>query len=54
MSGTNVLDDLPKRVQGKAQALLTQIPTAAATRGQAEARRDTFAAHYRDQHPEAA
>ena len=34
----NVLDNLPKRGQGKARVLLTQIPTAT-TRAQAEARR---------------
>ena len=38
----NVLDDLPKRAQGKARALLTKIPTAD-TRAQAEARRGKFA-----------
>ncbi len=48
----NVLDNLPKRGQGKARALLTQIPTAD-TRAQAEARRDTFAARYRDRYPKA-
>ena len=48
----NVLDDLPKRGQGKARALLTQIPTAD-TRAQAEARRDKFAARYKDRYPKA-
>ena len=48
----NVLDDLPKRGQGKARALLTQIPTAD-TRAQAEARRDRFAARYKDRYPKA-
>ena len=48
----NVLDDLPKRVQGKARALLTQIPVAE-TRKEAETRRDPFAARYRDRYPEA-
>ena len=48
----NVLDDLPKRVQGKARALLTQIPVAE-TCQQAETRRDTFAARYRDRYPKA-
>ena len=48
----NVLDDLPKRGQGKARALLTQIP-AADTRAQAEARRDKFAARYKDRYPKA-
>ena len=48
----NVLDNLPKRGQGKARVLLTQIPTAT-TRAQAEARRDTFAARYRDRYPKA-
>ena len=42
----NVLDALPKRGQGKARALLTQIPTA-------EARRDKFAARYKDRYPKA-
>ena len=48
----NVLDDLPKRVQGKARALLTQIPSAA-TRQEAEKRRTTFARRYRDRYPQA-
>ena len=48
----NVLDNLPKRGQSKVRALLTQIPTAT-TRAQAEARRDTFAARYRDRYPKA-
>jgi len=48
----NVLDDLPKRVQGKARALLTQMPVSE-TRKEAETRRDTFAARYRDRYPEA-
>ena len=48
----NVLDDLPKRVQGKARALLTQIPVAE-TRKEAETRRDTFAARYRERYPAA-
>ena len=46
----NVLDALPKRGQGKARALLTQIPTADAC-AQAEARRDKFAARYKDRYP---
>ena len=48
----NVLDNLPKRVQGQARALLTQIPSAE-TREEAEAQRDKFAARYRGQFPEA-
>ena len=48
----NVLDDLPKRVQGKARALLTQIPSAE-TRQEAEKRRTTFARRYRDRYPQA-
>ena len=48
----NVLDDLPKRVQGKARALLTQIPSAE-TRQEAEKRRATFARRYRDRYPQA-
>ncbi len=48
----NVLNDLPKHVQGKARALLTQIPYAE-TQGEAEARRDTFVARYRDRYPAA-
>ena len=49
---TNVLDKLPKRVQGKARELLKQIPQAS-SRKQAEARRDTFAARYGQQHAKA-
>ena len=45
-----VLDDLPKRGQGKERVLLTQIP-AADTRAQAEARREKFAARYKDRPP---
>ena len=41
----NVLNELPKRVQGAARALLTQIPTAQ-TRPQAQRLRDRFAARY--------
>ena len=52
MTIMNVLDDLPKRGQGKARVLLTQIP-AADTRAQAEARRDKFAARYKDRYPKA-
>ena len=48
----NVLDDLPKRVQGKARALLTQIPSAE-TRQEAEKRRATFVRRYRDRYPQA-
>ena len=48
----NVLEDLPKRGQGKARALLTPIPTAD-TRALAEARRDKFAARYKDRYPKA-
>ena len=49
----NVLDDLPKRVQGAARALLTQIPTAQ-TRQQAQRRRDRFVARYGEAYPAAA
>ncbi len=49
----NVLDDLPKRVQGAARALLTQIPTAK-TRQQAQRRRDRFVARYGEAYPAAA
>ena len=48
----NVLNDLPKHAQGKARALLTQIPYAE-TQEEAEARRDTFVARYRDRYPAA-
>ena len=48
----NVLDDLPKKVQGKARALLTQIPSAE-TRQEAQKRRATFARRYRDRYPQA-
>ena len=48
----NVLDDLPKRVQGAARALLTQIPTAK-TRQQAQRRRDRFVARYGEAYPAA-
>ena len=48
----NVLDDLPKRDQAAARALLTQIPSAT-TRQQAEARRDRFAARYKERYPAA-
>ena len=48
----NVLNDLPKRVQGPARALLTQIPTAQ-TRQQAQRRRDRFAARYGEAYPAA-
>lgn len=48
----NVLDALPKHVQGEARELLKQIP-AAATRAQAEARRDTFVARYGQRYPAA-
>ena len=47
-----MLDDLPKKVQGPARALLTQIP-AAPTRKHAEAQRDTFAARYANRYPKA-
>ena len=40
------------RVQGKARALLTQIPNAK-TRQQAEAQRDTFAPRYGQRYPDA-
>ncbi len=49
----NVLNDLPKRVQGAARALLTQIPTAQ-TRQQAQRRRDRFVARYGEAYPAAA
>lgn len=49
----NVLNDLPKRVQGAARALLTQIPTAK-TRRQAQRRRDRFVARYGQAYPAAA
>ncbi len=49
----NVLNDLPKRVQGAARALLTQIPTAK-TRQQAQRRRDRFVARYGEAYPAAA
>ena len=49
----NVLNDLPKRVQGAARALLTQIPTAS-TRQQAQRRRDRFVARYGEAYPAAA
>ena len=49
----NVLNDLPKRVQGAARALLTQIPTAK-TRRQAQRRRDRFVARYSEAYPAAA
>lgn len=49
----NVLNDLPKRVQGAARALLTQIPTAK-TRPQAQRRRDRFVARYGEAYPAAA
>ena len=48
----NVLNDLPKHAQVKARALLTQIPYAE-TQEEAEARRDTFVARYRDRYPAA-
>ena len=41
-----------KKVQGKARALLTQIPSAE-TRQEAEKRRATFARRYRDRYPQA-
>ena len=49
----NVLNDLPKRVQGAARALLTQILTAK-TRQQAQRRRDRFVARYGEAYPAAA
>ena len=49
----NVLNELPKRVQGAARALLTQIPTAP-TRPQARRRRDRFVARYGQAYPAAA
>ena len=48
-----MLNDLPKRVQGAARALLTQIPTAK-TRQQAQRRRDRFVARYGEAYPAAA
>lgn len=48
----NVLDQLPKKVQAEAQALLTQIPYAP-TRAEAERRRDAFARRYRRWYPKA-
>ena len=48
----NVLNELPKRVQGPARALLTQIPTSK-TRPQAQRRRHRFAARYGEAYPAA-
>ena len=48
----NVLDALPKSVQGKAGELLKQMPSAE-TRKEAETRRDTFVARYRNRYPKA-
>ena len=48
----NVLNDLPKHAQGQARALLTQIPYAG-TQEEAETRRDTFVARYRDRYSQA-
>jgi len=48
----NVLDQLPKKTQGEAKELLTQIPYAP-TRAEAEALRDRFAKRYRRWYPKA-
>jgi len=48
----NVLDQLPKKVQAEARALLKQIPYAP-TRAEAECRREAFAKRYRRWYPKA-
>ncbi len=48
----NVLDQLPKKVQAEARALLKPIPYAP-TRAEAEGRRDAFAKRYRRWYPKA-
>ncbi len=48
----NVLDQLPKKVQAEARALLKLIPYAP-TRAEAERRRDAFAKRYRRWYPKA-
>jgi transposase-like protein len=48
----NVLDQLPKKLQGQARALLCAIPYAP-TRAEAERRRTAFARCYRRTHPKA-
>jgi transposase-like protein len=49
---TNVLDQLPKKVQPEAREMLCQIPYSA-TRAEAEQRRDAFGRRYRKAHPKA-
>jgi transposase-like protein len=49
---TNVLDQLPKKVQGEAREMLCQIPYSA-TRAEAEQRREAFARRYRRAYPKA-
>jgi transposase-like protein len=48
----NVLDKLPKKVQGEASEMLTKIPYAP-TKAEAKKRRDEFALRFRRHHPEA-
>jgi transposase-like protein len=48
----NVLDQLPKKIQAEARALLKQIPYAP-TRAEAERRREAFARRYRRWYPKA-
>ena len=49
---TNVLDQLPKKIQSEAREMLCQIPYSA-TRAEAEQRREAFARRYRKAHPKA-
>ena len=49
---TNVLDQLPKKVQSEARELLCQIPYSG-TRAEAEQRRNAFARRYRKAYPKA-
>jgi putative transposase len=48
----NVIDKLPKKLQGEASEMLTKIPYAS-TRAEAKKRRDEFALRFRRHHPEA-
>jgi transposase-like protein len=48
----NVIDKLPKKLQGEASEMLTKIPYAA-TKVEAKKRRDEFALRFRRHHPEA-
>ena len=47
----NVLDKLPKKLQGEASEMLTKIPYAP-TKAEAKKRRDEFALRFRRHHPE--